>query len=194
MRHILLGLATWFFTIATAHAGEVIEIHDRLPPAVKPAPQHFNPKRVPPYSDRAFLSDAWSRAWLLLDVDASGNVTQFKFLKRPGYDLEPIATAEAFKLHFEPGRDASGNAVAAYVIWAIEWPSHGWLAMINNDTTTGLPDDVGLPPYRHSPADTVPCYGSGPLSLGSAHPVYRDCSRPDLSRAEHERWITRPRR
>ena len=35
---------------------------------------------------------------LLLDLDATGAVTHLKFLKRPGFDLDPIAVRTAFKL------------------------------------------------------------------------------------------------
>jgi hypothetical protein len=183
------ALVTLFFTISSiAYADEVIEIHERLPPAVKPAPEHFSAKRLPPYSDEAILSDAWTRAWVLLDVDDHGTVTRFKFLKRPGFDLEAIAASEVWRLHFKPGRNARDQPVAAYVIWRIEWPSNGWMQTMEQ---TGVPDDVGVPPYVHSPFDSVPCRGSGPLHLGSLHPVYRDCSRPDLRNGSKEHWITR---
>jgi hypothetical protein len=186
MRNTLLALL--FFTIP-AQAGEVIEIHEHLPPKVLPRPVHYNPRRVRAYSDAAVLSDAWTRAWVLLDVDATGKVTRFKFLKRPGYDLESIATREAFKVSFEPARDDRDRPMETQIVWRIEWPSHGWLAD-RFGITTGLPADFGFPP--RSPMAYVPCAGSGPLHLGSVHPVYRDCSKPDLARADVEAWITRP--
>ena len=54
-----------------------------------------------------------------------------------------------------------------------------------------MPKIVGFPPHRMD--DYVPCAGSGPLNLGSVHPVYKDCSQPDLSRADKEPWLARPR-
>ena len=33
-------------------------------------------RKAPKYSDRAILTDAWARAWLLLDVDRTGAVTR----------------------------------------------------------------------------------------------------------------------
>jgi len=102
--------------------GEVIEIHD---PPVKPKALNFNPRKTPPYSDAAVLSDAWTKAWMLLDVSERGDVTRVKFLKRPGFDLEKIAIKEAFKLKFSPARDGRGNPLRVYVVWPIEWPSAG---------------------------------------------------------------------
>jgi Carboxypeptidase regulatory-like domain len=169
-------------------SGEVIVIRERQRrrPAVLPRPINFSPIKAPPYSDRAIQSDAWTRAWLLLDVDETGAVTRFKFLKRPGYDLERIATREALQLRFEPGRDGKGRAVKTWVVWSIEWPAYWWLIEMN-DVATRMPPLVGFPP--RSMAANVPCRGSGPLNLGSVHPTYRDCSKPDLSRFAEEPWI-----
>ena len=169
--------------------GEVIIIEDLIPPKVKPRPKNYSPKKAPPYSDRAILSDAWTKAWLLLDVSATGEVTRFKFLKRPGYDLEKIAAAEVFKLHFEPARDAANKPIPTLVLWLIEWPSAGWLEKLVG-TRTRMPPLVGVPPNVRSQADYVPCRGSGPWHMGSVHPTYKDCSKPDLSKATTEPWIS----
>ncbi len=170
--------------------GEVIVINQRRPaakrPAVLPVPKNHSRIAAPPYSDTAILSDAWTRAWLLLDVSKTGEVVRFKFLKRPGYDLETIATKEAFRLRFEPARDTKGRRISSLVVWLIEWPSHGWLIDLVG-IATRMPPPVGVPP--RSMAAYVPCAGSGPLKLDSVHPTYRDCSEPDLSRAGRERWI-----
>ena len=170
-------------------SGEVIVIRERQRrrPAVPPRPVNFSPTKAPPYSDRAIQSDAWTRAWMLLDVDETGAVTRFKFLKRPGYDLEKIATREAFKLRFEPGRDGKGRAVKTWVVWSMEWPAYWWLIRVHGVATRTLPL-VGFPP--HPMAASVPCRGSGPLNLDSVHPTYRDCSVPDLSKFEGEPWVT----
>jgi hypothetical protein len=165
---------------------EVIEIEGELAPPVAPVAKNHIESRAPPYSDRAVLSDAWTKAWLLLDVSATGDVTRFKFLRRPGYDLEDIAASEAFRLKFEPARDGSGNPVSSLVVWEIEWPSSWWLVQFTG-TSSKMPELVGFPPRRQD--DYVPCRGSGPLSLGSIHPVYKDCSKPDLSKAAKEAWV-----
>ncbi len=173
-----------------AALGEVIVVRQPRPAprrvAVQPRVRNHSRITAPPYSDAAILSDAWTRAWLLLDVDEAGRVRRFKFLKRPGYDLEAIATAQALALRFTPARDARGRPIAAPVVWLIEWPSHGWL-IDRLGIATRLPPPVGFPP--RSMAAHVPCAGSGPLNLDSVHPTYRDCSRPDLSKAASQPWI-----
>jgi Carboxypeptidase regulatory-like domain len=168
-----------------AEAGEVIVVEDRTAPAKA---KNHKPLKAPPYSDEAVLTDAWTRAWLLLDVDERGHVVRLKFLKHPGYDLEAIARGEAFKLEFEPARDASGKPIRTWVVWDIEWPSAWWLSTFVG-TRASMPPIVGFPPRRLD--SHVPCYGSGPLHLGSVHPVYKDCSKPDLTRAAVEPWVTR---
>jgi len=166
--------------------GEVIEIHD---PPVKPKPINFKPSKAPPYSDAAILSDAWTKAWMLLDVSETGEVTRVKFLKRPGYDLEKIAIKEAFKLRFDPARDNHNQPVRTYVVWPIEWPSAWWLSDFVG-TRSAMPPMVGFPPHRMD--WYVPCRGSGPMNLDSYHPAYKDCSRPDLSKAAVEAWVAPP--
>lgn len=170
--------------------GEVIKIEGRLLPKVKPKPKNHSTKKAPPYSDRAVLSDAWTKAWLLLDVGADGEVTRFKFLKRPGYDLESIATSEVFKLKFEPALDHADRPVRTLVLWSIEWPSAGWLEKLVG-TRSQMPPLVGVPPHVRLLSDYVPCRGSGPLKLDSVHPTYKDCVGPDWSNEAKEPWIAR---
>ncbi len=167
-------------------AGEVIVIRGRVKPPVAPKPTNFSPLKAPPYSERAILSDAWTTAWLLLDIDERGKLLRFKFLKRPGYDLEQIALGEIRKLRFEPARDGSGRPMRSWLVWSIEWPSAWWLSMFVG-TRSAMPKIVGFPPRRQD--DHVPCAGSGPMHLGSLHPTYKDCSRPDLSKAAAEPWV-----
>lgn len=167
-------------------AGEVIELEGRAPPVTPPRPTNFVKQKAPPYSDEAILSDAWTKAWLLLEIDERGRVTRFKFLKRPGYELESIATAEAFKLKFTPAKDALGKPMRTTVIWEIEWPSAFWLSTFVG-TRSAMPKVVGFPPRRQD--DYVPCRGSGPMNLGSVRPAYKDCSKPDLSKADTEKWV-----
>src|SRR5262249_28322597 len=176
---------------ATAHldakvdvgSGEVIVIEDRTAPAKA---KNFKPLKAPPYSDEAVLTDAWTRAWLLLDVDERGHVVRLKVLKHPGYDLEAIAGAGAFKRELGRAGDAAGKPIRTWVVWDIEWPSAWWLSTFVG-TRASMPPIVGFPPRRLDAH--VPCAGSGPLNLGSIHPVYKDCSKPDMSRAAKERWI-----
>ena len=167
-------------------AGEVIVVRDRIKPPVPPKPTNFSPSKAPPYSERAILSDAWTKAWLLLDLDERGTLLRYKFLKRPGYDLERIAIAEIKKLRFEPARDGSGRPMRSLLVWPIEWPSAWWLSMFTG-TRSAMPKLVGFPPRRQDAH--VPCAGSGPMHLGSLHPTYKDCSVPDLSKASAEPWV-----
>jgi hypothetical protein len=167
-------------------AGEVIVIREKLRPPVLPKPTNWSPRKAPPYSDRAVLSDAWTKAWLLLDVSPQGVVERFKFLKRPGYDLDQIAVKEAFKLTFDPARDATGKPVRSWVVWGIEWPSAWWLSLFVGTRST-MPPVVGFPPRRMD--EYLPCKGSGGWLMGSLWKGYRDCSTPDLTRAPYEPWI-----
>lgn len=169
-----------------ADVGEVIVLDDAHRPAVAPEPiRSISDIRTPPYSERAILEDAWTRAWLLLDVDERGAVTRLKFLKRPGYDLEPHAIAEGFKLKFRPARDDRGRAVSTYVLWPIEWPAQSWLRYAQGQTTR-MPE---LKLNGYNKAAYVPCAGSGPWLMDSIYKGYRDCTRPDLNAAKRESWI-----
>ena len=172
-------------------AGEVIVVEDRVKPPVPPKPTNFSPAKAPPYSDRAILADAWTKAWLLLDIDETGKLVRYKFLKRPGYDLEQIAIGEIQKLRFAPAKDGAGRPMRAWLVWSIEWPSAWWLSDFVG-TRSAMPKLVGFPPRRQD--DHVPCKGSGPMHLGSLRPMYKDCSEPDLSKAAREPWIVLPAR
>jgi len=137
---------------------------------------------APAYSDTAILEDAWTRAWLLLDIDAQGTVTRVKMLNAPGYDLEPIAIRQAFQTKFAPAHDAHGNSIRSLLVWTIEWPSY-WYSIERENPPTAIPDDLEL----------LPCRGSGPLKLGSFFDAkYRDCTPPDLTRVTSAKWISKP--
>lgn len=172
---------------------EIISLEHLRKPAVMPVPRNpFAHVVAPPYSDEAIEKDAWTRAWLLLDVDETGTVTQLKFLKKPGYDLEPIAVSEGFKLSFEPGRDHDGRAVRTFVIWPIEWVSMYFLTH-HTGKPTRMPEKGGR--FNQSRASWVACKGSGPWTFTnsiSSYKGYRDCSRPDLEAGRNEPWIVRP--
>jgi hypothetical protein len=62
------------------------------------------------------------------------------------------------------------------------WPSYWWI-VTHYGVVTRIPASTG----------GVPCQGDGPHNLDRAHPVYRDCSVPDLSKIPNEPWIARPR-
>lgn len=170
--------------------GEVIEVEGKAPPITPPAAKNFVKQKAPPYSDRAILSDAWTKAWMLLDVDEQGVVQRMKFLKHPGYDLEKIAVAEMFKLRFAPALDATKRPMRTQILWEIEWPSAYWLSTFVG-TRSAMPKYVGHPPRRQD--HYVPCRGSGPWAMGSIRPTYKDCSKPDLSKIKTAPWIARPR-
>jgi hypothetical protein len=175
--------------------GELIQIRDLRPPPVLPKPR-YDVRRAPKYSDQAILSDAWAKAWLLLDVSAAGEVTRLKVLKRPGFDLERIALEQAFGLKFEPARDHDGRPVPTLIIYSIEWPSHEWLRTVT-ETSLRLPEVEVNPFVPELPAlAKVPCAGTGPWSFGDTHlpkhVTYRDCSRPDLSKASTLPWVEKP--
>jgi hypothetical protein len=159
--------------------GETIEIHGRAPIAVPPKPLAHYAAIAPSYSDYAIEHDTWAKAWVLLDIDAHGAVTRMKMLKHPGAGLELFAVHYAFAMKFEPARDAAGNPSSALLVTAIEWPSYWWM-VAQTGLATAIPDNV----------DGVACRGGGPLHLGSIHPVYRDCTPPDLKAIDREPWIT----
>ncbi|HET9991570.1 MAG TPA: energy transducer TonB [Kofleriaceae bacterium] len=160
--------------------GETIIIEGHAPPKVqaKPVKNYF--RIAPAYSDYAIEHDKWGKAWLLLDISDRGTVTRVKLLKHPGYDLDQIAVDTAFKLRFAPAQDDTGHAIASSLIWPIEWPAYWWMIDLF-ELATRVPDEV-----VH-----VPCLGSGPMHMGSIHPVYRDCETFKMSALETEPWITK---
>ncbi len=168
---------------------EVIILEEPPPPVVPPRPRRYA-RKLPPYSDAAILTDAWTRSWMLLEIDEGGTVTRLKSIRAPGHDLDDIAVREAFALRFEPARDAVGRPMRVWIVWGFEWPASSWLHNLTG-LSTAMPPDVGFPPR---PAyDSVPCRGSGPMRLDSiVYKGYRDCSRPDTSRLASLPWIARP--
>ena len=126
---------------------------------------------------------------MLLEIDERGNVARMKFLNKPGYDLEPIAIREAFKLHFDPALDGGKRPMRSTLIWEIEWPSAYWLTTFVG-TRSAMPKIIGFPPRRQDAY--VPCRGSGPMNLGSVRPTYKDCTKPDLEKIDTAPWVNRP--
>jgi hypothetical protein len=150
-----------------------------------PAQSLADARELPPYSEAAISSNAWARAWLLLEVDASGVVNRAKLLHAPGHDLDAIAVSRAFATRFAPARDGAGRAVRSQLIWGLEWPSYYWLH--DHFGTTSR-----MPRFGASPGDVAPppCRGSGPLVEGSAgSKVYRDCAAPDVQAARVSAWV-----
>lgn len=160
----------------------VIYVRERKPMIPPKMVKDARRKIAPEYSDAAIEKDAWTRAWLLLDIDDRGSVTRVKMLNAPGYDLESIALKQAFRTQFEPARDASGRPARSLLVWPIEWPSYWWMVM-HEGVATRIPDAVVYKPCRDS---------GRPLQMGSLHPVYRDCSKPNLTKIGSAKWIYRP--
>jgi hypothetical protein len=167
--------------------GEIIHVQPRTVTPVAPH-QVGDPGMLPRYSDAAASSDTWARAWLLLDVSETGKVTRVKWLQHPGHDLDQIAVDTALATQFTPARDEHDMPKRSLLVHKVEWPSYWWLVAVNEGVTTHMPHAVG--PYARQPEDGVPCAGSGPLHMGSVHPVYRDCSAaPDPQKFDSEPWI-----
>jgi hypothetical protein len=178
---IATGAAVTLDGMLPVDSAETIVIHDPIPPKVLARPVKHYARIAPPYSDEAIVEDAWAKAWLLLDIDQTGQVTRVKLLHHPGHGLDQIAISQGLTMKFDPALDASGNPVPSRQIWPIEWPSYWWLVDFEGVTT-------GIPPTIYQ----VPCRDSGqPMHVMSVHPVYRDCSPPDFSKAASEPWISR---
>jgi hypothetical protein len=182
-RVMLKGLDSFVYVDHTAHVsgqmaegdGDVVEIHETIPPAVMPKPKPSY-AIIPDYSDKAMDDDVWLRAWLVLDISDQGTVTRLKLVNAPGHELDAIAVSEGFKLKFEPARDRANQAIRALIVWSFEWPSYWW--MLGNHYR------IDRFPVQ---ANGVACRKSGPPS-----DHYRDCSKPDLARAVVQPWTERP--
>ncbi|HEY4242360.1 MAG TPA: carboxypeptidase-like regulatory domain-containing protein [Kofleriaceae bacterium] len=154
---------------------EVIEMHEMLPAAKQARP--LAPARVPDYTDAAIDADAWSRVWMLLDIDEHGAVVRVKYLSRAGYGLDTVALHEAFGLRFEPARDLGDRPMESMVIYGFEWPSYAWQ----------IAQHVGMH-YLSADVEKVRCARPG------VHTAWmRDCTQPDPGRAFVEAWVE-PRR
>jgi len=158
-----------------------IVIHDAAPIAVSPERKDDpNWDRQAPYSDEAFLSNRWAKAWLLLDVDDTGHVWRLKLLNDPGQNLGPIAIAEGFKMSFTPARDAANRAMPTLLVVPIEWPSYSWEIQ-----------RAGTASHFFKRREYMECRGHGPITMDSVVKEYRDCTRPDLANASAKKWIKR---
>lgn len=163
-------------TTQTIDGLEAIQVKDAIPPAVFAKP-HSDPTFIPEYTDEMMDTNAWTRAWLLLEISETGVVSRVKLLNRPGFGLDAIAIRDAFKLTFDPARNRVDKPVRSQMLWKYEWPAFWWMKE-HGYARRRMPGE----------AMRVPCRGSGP-----ANKVYRDCSRPNMSAALTARWIDRPR-
>ncbi len=162
-------------TASAPSAGDdVIEIHEAEPPAVAARPKK-PADRILDYSDAAMEADTWTRAWLMLHVDARGMVTHVKLLRAAGYDLDAIAMRAAFALRFEPARDRAQRPIRSLVLWTFEWPAYWWLRQTKQPLSR-LPADV---------ADVRCRRADRPRKWD------RDCSEPDLAGAQRRPWLAR---
>jgi hypothetical protein len=151
---------------------EVFEIRESEKPKVMPRPKQGT-NLIPEYSDEARDADVWARAWLLLDIDASGQVTRMKLLHAPGYGLDRIATLAAGNLEFEPAKSPSGKPVPALVLWTYEWPSYYWL-LSNKFTPNAVPEAVAGMACASEPSNTK---------------RLRDCTKVDISKQHELPWL-----
>lgn len=155
--------------------GETIAMTELLGPATPPTLKR-QPRR-PDYSDAAVEHNAWLRAWLLLDVDASGAVTAVKLVDHPGFDLDATAVRRAFVLQFEPARDGANRPVETRLLWALDWPAFWWLSD-NGDVDAPIP----------SSALNLPCHaGRGLPDTGE-----RSCAPATIANVISAPWIARP--
>lgn len=156
---------------------EAIEMHETSAPAVAAKPvDRFT--RILAYSDAAIRDDEWVRAWLTLDLDATGTVRRVKWMHRPGHGLDATALAAAFETKFVPARDRAKRPVASQLVWMFEWPSHSWLSRHTNYDLSRMPDDYAK----------VACQAPGEHRRDR-----RDCSQADVTATLGEAWIDRPK-
>jgi hypothetical protein len=161
--------------LVTMEADNVIESHEAIPPKSMPKAKTETDK-VLAYTDAAMDADKWTRAWLLLDVDAQGKVEHVKLLNAPGFDLDAIAVKAGFDVEFEPARDTAGNAVRAAVLWTWEWPAYWFMRKVGG-SMYHLPEAVSY----------VDCDGKRPRE-----DYHRDCTPPDLAHLADRPWLDRP--
>lgn len=150
---------------ATRHANtEDIDVRAMEPPATV-AKSHTRPGRIPDWSDDAIDSETWIKAWMLLDISATGHVDHVKFVQRPGHGLDDIARDFALHLQFDPALDRGDHPVRSLLLYPLEWPPYLWLSSTHNSM-------YWLPPE----AAAVPC-------------TVRDCRPPDLAHSVSEPWV-----
>jgi hypothetical protein len=174
---------------ALAVAADETTVYEHLP-TTPPEPIRSTVKKIPPYSDEAMDTNAWEVGWMLLDIDAAGQVASFRFLHRPGHALDTIAAEQVWKLRFSPARDAAGRPVASQRLWKMEWPSYWW-QQFRLVSFAPVYSRTGFLVGSARSTDLVPCVGHAPLNLDRGS-VYRDCSQPDLDKVFTESPIVRP--
>jgi hypothetical protein len=149
---------------------ETVEMRETLAPAIQP--KALTPQLVPDYSDVAEDKNTWTRAWLLLEIDATGAVVRVNLIDKPGLDLDQIAIRDAFTLKFEPALDRANRKVPSMMLWTYEWPPYFWEV------------DHRTAPHRlPKEAEFVKCRGTGPAL------ILRDCSKPTMANAMTHPWL-----
>ena len=103
------------------------------PPPAPPAPAERHSLAAPPapigsfamvpsnYPPAARWMAAEGDVFLILHVDAQGEVAEAKVTKRIGYGLDETAQDIARQLRFRPARDASGHPTHSYVNWRVHF-------------------------------------------------------------------------
>lgn len=152
---------------------EVFEIQESEKPKVMPRPTKAT-NLIPDYSSEARAKDVWARAWLMLDIDAQGQVIRMKMLNAPGHGLDEIAIKEAARLRFQPALSLSGKPIPSLVLWDYEWPSYYWL-LSQKFSPEALPPE----------AELVPCKGTEAPNAK----YFRDCTTADVAKAQSLPWI-----
>lgn len=162
--------------VSTVEGGEeVLLIEETVPPKVMP--QNLRSVRqVLPYSDEAREANVWLKAWLILEVDERGAVQRAKLIHRPGYGLDELALAAAFRERFSPAQDHQGRAVSTMMLWSYEWPAYWWMSE-HARKLDELPGEVAEVGCRTEPQSTH----------------LRDCTPPDLGRGYFLPWQEPPR-
>ena len=162
--------------------------HSRLAAAEGvPAPEEELPPHGAAVLDEAILKDAWTKAWVLLDIDAHGVVQRVKLLRSPGYGMESIAIKHAMKMRFDPAEDAAATRFRRNCCGRSNGRPTG-----GSSTSTSRQPPCPTPDFFVSGAFTVPCKDNAPMQLGSLHPTSRDCSPPPPpSRINEVAWVTK---
>jgi hypothetical protein len=223
----VLGDARWFHRgvavetrkttavpgVLAVEPSEFITVHEKVKhESQRAAPVRSTVKPMMPYSEELVDRNAWALGWVLLEVDVHGTVTGFRYLRRPGHDLDAIIEREVWNLRFEPARDDAGQPMASSVVWKFEWPSYWWALdhyLLTNVATRGAlsPNEAELRAstrvlssgglFGHGAfllrgLSLPPCRNDGPINLDMHDAVYRDCSPPDFGRLAAEPIIQRP--
>lgn len=171
----ILRLTLEKLTETTFEGLEAVDIQESSLPKVMPRPL-VDRVRLPAITEAARRANVWIRAWLVLEIGVTGAVTRVKLLNPPGYGLEEATLREAYKLRFEPARDASGRATVASVLWKYDWPAYSWMMRHRFDLEW-------LPPE----ASSIGCKDESMV-----REAYRDCTPANIAAVQTQPWLPRP--